>query len=586
MVYDRHLILFAGPGSGKTATSVAKGVKILSSPSSHLCMVTFTTAGAGEMRERMEKSFFRSSQPLPNQRLTTGTFHALTLRHFQRYGKSSKKLLSPPARSGMINAMLAHLEHADRAEHSLSLEKYQGALHPENLEFSDEISDFIQSYLKRLRSINAIDLAGAMRECVVGMERGSIPLFKLTHLIGDEMQDADQIQLQFMLLHARAGVTTTLVADDDQTIYEWRSALGYEGLIHFARETGAKTITLAENFRSRSEIVTHAQMLIAHNNPDRIDKNPIPVRGAGGSLGFTLSGDLTDECASTARAIYRLRKPNETVAILARSNLDLMLMEQALVQHTDDEDQNAPILYQRDGQSIWQTPEVATLLCTLQALLRGQTTDLVGALGLLPLTAKSRAGLEYALGPTCGGFLDGEVPSGFVPASTEEADVLKSFMASTTLWRRHLRAGEISFAVNGAVETVRTGLKQQPRARSKQIDKLMDIAVSVLLKMKGTLSQRLNAISRLQDQRPDDDVVRLMTLHSSKGLEFDLVFMLNCCDPDNGSTRFDAQAERRLFYVGMTRAKNRLVVSYSGNPVRFIAEAGLTPHHSISTILT
>jgi superfamily I DNA/RNA helicase len=132
---------------------------------------------------------------------------------------------------------------------------------------------------------------------------------------------------------------------------------------------------------------------------------------------------------------------------------------------------------------------------------------------------------------------------------------------------------------------MKAALKAQPRSRPKQIENLVETAHSVLSKFNGPLSQRLAAISRLQEKEAEAESVRLMTMHSSKGLEFDLVFMLNCGDQDNGSTLFDPHPERRLFYVGMTRAKNRLVVSYSGKPVRFIAESGIPPHHSIESIL-
>ena len=585
VLYDRNLIIFAGPGSGKTATSVKKGARILSQQESRLCMITFTTSGAGEMQERMATDFAKNGQLLPTSRLTTGTFHALTLRHYNRHAKDKRKLMSPAARAGLLSSMLAHLEPTDRSEYSLSLEKFQGSLHPESLAFPADISAFIDEYYQRLRTVNAIDLAGTMRECVRGMQQGNIPLFQLTHMIGDEMQDADEIQLELMLLHAKAGVITTLVGDDDQTIYEWRSALGYEGLMHFARETGAKTITLAENFRSYSEIVAHAQMLISHNNPDRVDKNPRAVRGSGGRIGMTATSDIANECAKIARAIYLHRKEGESIAILARSNIELMLMEQALSGHQTDEKKPAGIPYKRYGQSMWQTPEITALVCLLHALVKGQTSDLISVLGLLKVSSHNRARLEHALGPTCGAFLDGHIPMEINSAPKDELAEIMALTDVTKRCRQHLRKGEVRFAIDSTVERVRQLLKQQPRARPKQVDALMSAASNVLDMLKGTLSVRLASISRMQDSEADPSAVRLMTMHSSKGLEFDLVFMLNCSDPDDGSTMFSAQPERRLFYVGITRAKNRLVVSYSGKPVRFIAEAGLPPHHSIESIL-
>ena len=81
VVYDRHLILFAGPGSGKTSTSIAKGRRILANPDSRLCMVTFTTAASAEIQHRMAGAFENEKQPLPVGRLSTGTFHSMALKH-------------------------------------------------------------------------------------------------------------------------------------------------------------------------------------------------------------------------------------------------------------------------------------------------------------------------------------------------------------------------------------------------------------------------------------------------------------------------------------------------------------------------
>lgn len=583
VAYDRHLILFAGPGSGKTATSVAKGERILRSADAHLGMVTFTTAGAGEMRDRMAASFARRSETLPKHRLVTGTFHSLTLRHYQRHGRSTKKLIAPPARAAMLNGMLAHLDFDKRSDYILTLDRYQGAIQPETLDIKAEVQDFISAYLDRLRAINATDLATVMRDCTLGMRAGEVPLLPLTHLIGDEMQDADQVQLEFMLIHARAGVITTLVSDDDQTIYEWRSALGYEGLMHFARETGAKTITLAENFRSRAEIVAHAQAVIRHNNPDRIDKNPKAVRGPGGVLGYAPASHLERECENIASTIFKHRLPGESLAILGRSNRDLDMMEQYLLGHKDG-DVSAPIAYQRDGESIWKTFEIATFLCLLQALLKGQTTDLVPVIGLLELDAKTRPGLETTLGPICGEFLDGSIPE-LPNAAKADVAILTRFADATCSWRRMLRDGQITFALQDASSEIRTLLKGQRKARPKQIDGLIDAAVSVLLRLDGPLSRRLSTIARLQSTPDDTDAVRLMTMHSSKGLEFDTVFLLNASAPDDGSTLMDDHPERRLFYVAMTRAKNRLLVSYSDKPTKYILESGMPRFPSLADIL-
>ena len=577
VLYDSHLILFAGPGSGKTSTSVAKGERILTSPDAHLGMVTFTTAGAEEMRSRLAAAFLKRGATLPKYRFLSGTFHSIALRHFQRHSHSTKKLLSPPARAGMISGMLGQLDFETRGEFTLALEKYQGALHQDCSALDPDIQAFILAYHERLNSINAMDLATMIRECALGMRSGSIPLLPLTHLIGDEMQDADQVQLELMLIHAHAGITTTLVADDDQTIYEWRSALGYEGLMHFARETGAKTITLAENFRSRSEIVSHAQDLIRRNDPTRIDKNPHAVRGPGGRVGYVVASHIEQECKNIANALNTCTPKDGICAILGRSNRDLDAMESAIVGC------DPPIPYQRDGQSIWQTPEIQVFLCLLRALLHGHTADLVSVLSLLPIDLQTRMDLERQLGGSCGTFLEGEVPE--LQSGTElDRKELIDFTTVTSYVRTRLRRGEIAMAIPTSGSEVRRLLKARQRAKPRQIDALIDVAESVLQKLIGSLSNRLATLARMQ-AADASAAVRLMTMHSSKGLEFETVFLLNASAPDDGSTLIEDQPERRLFYVGMTRAKDNLVVSFNGRAIKYIGEAGLTQSTSIRAIL-
>lgn len=151
VLYDRNLILFAGPGSGKTSTSVAKGERILGMDGTRLGMVTFTTAGASEMQERMLAAFASRAQQIPANKLTTGTFHSLTLRHYLRHTTQARKLMAPPARSTMINSMLRDLDFDSRSEHILALEKYQGCLNPENLVMGDTSANSSRAFSPALR---------------------------------------------------------------------------------------------------------------------------------------------------------------------------------------------------------------------------------------------------------------------------------------------------------------------------------------------------------------------------------------------------------------------------------------------------
>lgn len=576
--YDQNLIIFAGPGSGKTSTSVEKAARILASGASTMGMVTFTSHAAAEMRLRMEALFKGRNVPFPHDHFISGTFNALALRHYQKYARVKEKLLAPPARSAMINTMLAGLSPDEKGATILALDRYQGSLNPHTVELSEFEQKFVDDYLHKLQSARAIDLATVMRKCTQMMASKEIPLLPVTHLLGDEMQDADQVQLEFMLVHSRAGVITTLVADDDQTIYEWRSALGYAGLQHFAREANAKTVTLNENFRSREEIVAHAKRLIAFNDPERIEKNQQAVRGPGGVLGFVSSSSITQECDLVAKCIELHREPDETVAILARVNKSLDFMESAL--------SKLGITYQREGPSIWETSEVTTFVSLLRALSTKSTADLLPVLGLLGLDDRVRRDLEKRLGASCESFMDGVIPE-LGHATETDMETLREFVKDTTIWRNFAREGEVRLLL----PNVKDGLKDMFRhhhndsedsKRMYRVKVLLDTAGDILFDMKGSLKQRLNVISRVRTPDPDSRPVRLMTMHSSKGLEFDTVFLIDAKKPEDGSTLMDDHPERRLFFVGLTRAKERFAVTYSNSPVKFVQESDLHRMQSLS----
>lgn len=181
--------------------------------------------------------------------------------------------------------------------------------------------------------------------------------------------------------------------------------------------------------------------------------------------------------------------------------------------------------------------------------------------------------------------MDGTAPE-YRSTGKEDDDLVARLMRVTGFLRRKVRAGELAFAIQEAAEEVRCLYRVQKPKGGARIDALLGAAANVLMGLQGPLSQRLNVLSRSVDRDPDYLKVRLMTMHASKGLEFDTVFVLNASSPDDGSTLIDDQAERRLFYVAMTRAKNRLVVCYSEKAIKFVDEAGIPYYRSITDLLS
>lgn len=581
VAYEENLILFAGPGSGKTSTSVAKGYKILSNPDNTLCMITFTSAAAKEMQERMEHQFRATQTPPPGPRFICGTFHSIALRHYQKHDRNPKKLLGPPAVAAKINGMLFDVALEQRNIFKLALGKFQGALNQNNVTFEHaDIETFVHEYHRSLEATNTTDLAMVMRDCTTQMSFGNLQLLPITHLLGDEMQDADEVQLEMILAHTRKGVLTTLVADDDQTIYEWRSALGYAGLQRFGKEAKAKTIALSENFRSKEEIVDHAKTLIAHNNPERIEKNQISTRGIGGELGYQRFAGLDEQCKGVVKHIQEARQPGETIAVLARTNFALGVMGRTL--------KGELIPYSMTGPSIWDMPAVATAISTLKSLINNSSTSLQPLLSILPLENKARRELEISLGANCKSWIvDGNTPE-LTLATAIERKFLVELTTRLQSWSVKLAAGEISLLLPEVFECVllwfsdhlRISKTARPTVNSqlKRTREAFDDAQKVLLKFKGKLSTRLALLEQMSEKDKGEDAIRLCTMHGSKGLEFDTVFLIDAsapADDDKGTLLEDEPAERRLFYVALTRAKERFFVFYSEQPTMFVYEAEL-----------
>lgn len=574
ITYDKPLIIFAGPGAGKTFTAVAKGARILADPASVLCMVSFTVAAATEMRLRMYAHLKAQSLPDPGSRLICGTFDAIALRHYTNHlGKQHVRMIGKGQRIAMINAMLREYPPTERRAFEESLERYQGALDQSRVQFDDPKHDaFVTAYHTRLAHSQSVDLSIVKRLCALGMLSGEIPLLPVTHMLGDEMQDADEIQLLFMLAHAHRGVTCSLIADDDQSIYDWRSALGFAGLQKFAQETGAKTIALPENFRSRDEIVAAATRLIAYNNPNRVDKQQRAVRGAGGRLGRAQFADVNSQAAFVARYILAHHKPGETVAVLARQNHSLRPIGTAL--HAN------AIPYTSPTGKFWDKPPVAAYVATLQGILSAKTGALHPVLSMLPLDGPLLIELERALGADASSLLDGEAPE--LPSATRtDMNTLTKAAQIFSLWRKMLRDGRVSILVHDVAVNVADWYIQSLAIGSdnsavvKEVSAVIPAAKDVLLGLKGTLSQRLSTVSRLNESADSEDAVRLMTMHGSKGLEFDTVFLVDADDPENRPVSLHLEAERRLFYVALTRAEERFFVLHGPRPLPFIAEAGL-----------
>ena len=570
-----HLLVVAGPGSGKTGTIVRRIAAILRNPASRVVAVSFTRDSARELQQRLRTV----AEPPDLARVSVGTFHGLSLRHLERH-RPGLRVASPAQQRALLKACLREMDSAARVLATQQLEHAKCSLLTSEAKRAIECEPWFTQYEDMLQRNGLVDLYDVMRQTAQAIAEDALPPLPCTHLLVDEAQDCDAVQYAWTRAHALRGSITTLVGDDDQTIYEWRRAIGYTGMQAFAREFRATVLNLEENFRSLQAVVDAADRLIQGNNAARLPKTPVARRGPGGRLQL-LEAPSTRACAE---AIVQQILPDtradgaqRTVAagswaVLARTNHGLHLMQAAL--------EAAGVRYTRSTGSLYETPAASLMLALLATL--GDAQPLGLDLAML------HAGVPA---PVCGAVLrahdgrlaqlmdegDCEVPAD-VPAVAQQA--LRDLLRRFAVWRRFYREGAYIDLLDRLTRFVVEGYRPEEQELPQAICEA--ISRTLLATYTPDLAARLRWL-RLRG-RPGDsrDGVALHTMHGAKGLEFTQVALLGVDDATipgdprrhaaEGETNSVA-SERRLLYVAMTRARDGLVIAHTaGKGSRFLGE--------------
>jgi DNA helicase-2/ATP-dependent DNA helicase PcrA len=568
-----NLLILAPPGSGKTGTLVQKTATILkSSPKAIVGLVTFTDAATKELSHRLEQSLSKEEF----KRIKIHTFHKHLINQM-REAKVLGRLLTPPETIPMI------LRAISASGRTMTVEEGQAELEAAKLNenFTGRESDLIESYEEQRRRHRAHDLWDVVREGVVGMRQGSVPLLKATHILADEFQDTDPLQLSWLLIHQKAGAEVTVVGDDDQSVYGWRRAMGYEGMEKFAEEADATRVVLQINYRSRKEILDAAAAVIK-NNAKRVQKNMLSSKGPGGTVFVRSVPSSEKEAELIANAVIEDTQVSEDGvyrpgrgrwAVICRTNAGMHMVAAEM--------RVRGVSYVRVAGKD-KLPDLARVLCQLLASV--QTGDALGIeSGLLtagvsdyamkvlqqtyedsaPATIHSEQSTQiYRL-------LDGEVPEDMKDIPPEEVKTIRTFARLGRVWRAR--------AMEGFYNDVITGVENWLQGFAKEYQ-LPDLAFWAQKLKNGNGSLSARSRRALDYEAPKDGTgVALHTMHSCKGLEFDRVVVIGCNQGTIPSSKSESvDEERRLFFVAMTRARDELTMTYSSSAPRsqFISEMG------------
>ncbi|MEQ9418258.1 MAG: ATP-dependent helicase [Salinisphaeraceae bacterium] len=553
-----HCVVVACPGSGKTRVLQTRAAYLLgSNPEARVVAVTFTKDAARELRQRTLDSLSDDAA----DRVAVATFHSLAKHQLEKAGMRLR-LIDPAAQSALIERArdMAAPEMDDQTAGE-TIEKLKSTLQPNPL--NDREAGLYEMYTKLLNKHGMIDFADLLLFAVRGLQDGTVPPLPCTHILVDEFQDADDVQHLWISAHIKAGAIATVVGDDDQSLYSWRRARGYEGMSTFRDNNHARLITLSINYRCRAEILDHAGHLI-RQNPERIDKDMQAGAGPGAIIERYRFEDAKVEAAAVSETVAA---DPEGWAVIARTN--------SVIDHIQRQLQSDQIDHRRIGGSdLWSAPPNRAYLALLDSVVTGRPLGAEQALQWANIGAHTIDRLHES------GLLAARRRRPPQPGEINDEKV-ETLVAALPRWRSQHANGRHGSVATSVSEWV-LGQISGASKRAQRQRELFQMTAQSFIDMDGSLAQRMDYLSR-RKKKMDASVPTLLTMHSSKGLEFDKVWIVRAEEgvvPHKNNHEMDE--ERRLFFVAMTRAKARLVVSSAapGEVSRFIDESRL---HLINT---
>lgn len=597
------LLVLAGAGSGKTSVITQKIAHLIENcriPADRITAVTFTNKAAREMKSRVQKILSHEK----SRGLTVSTFHQFGLQ-FLRY---ELKHTSLKPNFSILDAddcqrLLAELMVRD----NLSGAERRELVHEAIKKISDWKNDLIapkdaaetlddpedlgfvhlyELYERNLRAYNAVDfddlIAMPVRILRESHEVKDKWQNRIRYLLVDEYQDTNTAQYELIkLLVGRLG-RFTVVGDDDQSIYTWRGAKPENMALLKQDFPNLEVVKLEQNYRSTNHILGAANAVIA-NNEHMFEKSLWSDKGDGEKIRVITCNNDFDEAERVAKEIltHRLRN-NQTwdkYAVLYRSNFQARALEAQLRQ--------LEIPYKLSGgTSFFARTEIKDLMGYLRIIInpdddaaflrvintpkRGIGSVTLEKLGLFAqhcgtslLGACTRAGVKDALGAKVGAIIEsfGEFINYYTHQLHDNSDPMPLVRQMIT--------------ETGYIDYVKESSKnpQQEKGRLDNIEALYLSIAALINRADDEHDKTIDAVIRkmvlldmLEQQQEEENTnkVNLMTLHAAKGLEFDYVYIIGCEEKllphVNSIMSANIEEERRLMYVGITRAKSELTL--------------------------
>lgn len=590
------LLILAGAGSGKTRVITHRTAYLIEQGISpyNILAITFTNKAAGEVRERVDDLLGYGSEGV-----WVSTFHSLCVRilrrHIERIGFATgfaiydtddqKRLVKEVARflqldPKMYPERLLMAEIARAKENFMSPHEYD--LNAQGDYRKMQMARVYEEYQKRMHGNNALDFDDLLfktvqlfQDCPDVLEQYQE---RFRYIMVDEYQDTNGIQFLLVRQLTRKYRNLCVVGDDDQSIYKFRGA-NIMNILNFEQEyPDAKVIKLEQNYRSTGNILRAANEVIRHNE-GRKDKTLWTAQEDGDLIQYKQYENEYQEAEQIAYHILENRVRNDLhysdFAVLYRTNAQSRVLEEKLIM------KNIPYrIY--GGQNFYSRMEIKDLLAYLKIISNGYDDMAVKRIINVPKRGIGAATIakveEYALQQEIS-FLDALFQAEDIPGIGKAAARLQKFTDLIADLREKQSQGLlISELFDELLE--RTGYQEEliaehteeSLARVENIDELRNKIVVYEENAESPaldeLLEEIALVSDVDNLNSTDDKVVLMTIHSAKGLEFPYVFLCGMEDglfpgsmTINSGNPEDMEEERRLCYVGITRAKKRLYLS-------------------------
>ena len=598
---DGPLLILAGAGSGKTRVITHRIAYLIDEKSVNpynILAITFTNKAAAEMRERVDNLVGFGAESV-----WVSTFHSMCVRILRKHidkigGTSSFTIYDASEQKTVVKEVLKYLQldpklYPERAMLSAISKAKEGYMTPDDYEkehaasFRDQkIAEVYREYQKRLQSNNALDFDDLIFKTIFLFETNPDVLdeyqTRFKYIMVDEYQDTNHTQFILVKMLAAKYRNLCVVGDDDQSIYKFRGANIYN-ILNFEEEyPDAKVVKLEQNYRSKANILNSANAVIA-NNEGRKDKRLWTEQEDGEKVTFTRYGTEYEEANGVASRIKTLKNQGvslDDIAILYRTNAQSRVLEEKLLY------ENLPYkIY--GGQNFYGRKEIMDLVSYLKVLANPIDDQAIKRIINVPkrgIGATTVDKLDMYAQTNEYNLYDALLDIEEVPGMTRNVEKIRKFTDMIEGFKARLMQGEFISEVFDAImdesgyrEALTAEATDEARTRLDNLEELKNKIVTYEESAEApTLTGLLEDIALVADTEEDEDgaptaKVTLMTLHSAKGLEFPYVFMtgmeerlfpsgmaLDSDDPDA------LEEERRLCYVGITRAMEKLYMTAAG----------------------